>query len=101
MLIYARSVKTIEIAEFEVLGQGFVEEASYIADIIEMDDIASFGEITWSGSSDTKAEARIRTRSGTDRHPDVYWRINPEQQTPVAFASRKGGKRPQLKGVQK
>ncbi len=92
LLIYTRSVKTIEIAEFEVLGQGFVEEASYIADIIEMDDIASFGEITWSGSSDPKAEARIRTRSGTDRHPDVYWRINPEQQTPVVLPPEKGGK---------
>ncbi len=92
LLIYTPNLKTIEIAEFEVLGQGFVDEASYIADIIELDDIASFGEVTWSGSSDPKAEAKIRTRSGTDRHPDVYWRINPEQQTPVVLPPEKGGK---------
>ncbi len=92
LFIYTPNLKTIEIAEFEVLGQGFVEEASYIADIIELDDIASFGEITWSGSRDPKAEARIRTRSGTDRHPDVYWRISPEQQTSVVLPPEKGGK---------
>ncbi len=91
LLIYTLG-KTIEIAEFEVLGEGFVDEAFFIAEIIELDDIASFGEITWSGSSDPKAEARIRTRSGTDRHPDVYWRINPEQQTPVVLPPEKGGK---------
>ena len=92
LLIYTPNLKTIEIAEFEVLGQGFVDEASYIADIIELDDIGSFGEITWSGSSDPKAEVKIRSRSGTDRHPDVYWRITPEQRTPVVLPStnRKG-----------
>ncbi len=92
LLIYTPNLKTIEIAEFEVLGQGFVDEASYIADIIELDDIGSFGEITWSGSSDPKAEARIRTRSGTDRHPNVYWTLNPEQQTSVVLPPEKGGK---------
>ncbi len=74
LLIYTPNLKTIEIAEFEVLGlrESFIEESAYIADIIELDDIASFGEITWSGSRDPRAEANIRTRSGTDPQPIVY-----------------------------
>ncbi len=88
LLIWLPIVKTIEIAEFEVFGpEGFIEEAAYIADVIELDDIASFGELTWSGSRDPRAEANIRTRSGTDPQPIVYWILKGQLRTQVVLPS--------------
>jgi len=44
--------KAIELAAFEVFGGGFVNQASYVSDIIELENIASWGAITWSGRQD-------------------------------------------------
>ncbi len=83
LFIWRTSQKAIEIAEIEVLGPGFVPGASYIADIIELDKSATLGEITWSGRRDPKARVEIRTRSGKDPQPDVYWELRRAQNTLV------------------
>ena len=87
LYIWRHSQKAIEIAEIEVLGPGFVPDASYIADIIEFDKSATLGEITWSGRRDPKARVAIRTRSGKDPQPDVYWELRVAQQTLAVFPS--------------
>ncbi len=87
LYIWRKGQKAIEIAEIEVLGPGFVPDASYIADMIEFDRSATLGEITWSGRRDPKARVQIRTRSGKDPQPDVYWDIRGAQQTLAVIRS--------------
>ena len=75
--------KNIELAEYEIFGGGFVSSARYESDIIELDQAASWGAISWSGSQDPNARVEIRTRAGADRHPDIFWQVRPEQQDSV------------------
>ena len=77
--------KAIELAEFEVFGGGFVNQASYLSDIIELDDLASWGAISWSGRQDPNARIDIRTRTGTDLQPDIFWEARPEHQDSVKY----------------
>ena len=77
--------KAIELAEFEVFGGGFVNRSSYISDIIELDDLASWGAISWSGRQDPNARIDIRTRTGTDLQPDIFWEARPEHQDSVKY----------------
>ncbi|MBT5325177.1 MAG: hypothetical protein HOL51_03545, partial [Gemmatimonadetes bacterium] len=77
--------KELGVADFEIFGGGFVSEASYESEIIELDDIASFGSLSWSGQQDPNARVDIRTRSGTDRQPEIFWELRPEQQDIVPF----------------
>ena len=77
--------KEVGLAEFEVYGGGFVSRASYESDVIELDDIASWGEISWSGRRDPEASVEIRTRSGTDPQPEIFWRARAEQQDNVKY----------------
>ena len=84
------SAKEIGIAEFEVFGGGFVSRAAYESKVIELDDNASLGAIRWSGRQDPEAKVDIRTRSGSDPQPEVFWEIRPEQQDSIKFL-RGGG----------
>ena len=77
--------KAIELAELEVFGGGFVNRASYISDIIQLDDLASWGPISWSGRQDPNARIDIRTRTGTDLQPDIFWEARPEHQDSVKY----------------
>ena len=77
--------KEIGIAEVEIFGGGFVSRASYESKVIELDDIASWGEISWSGQLDPDARIDIRTRAGLDPQPDIFWESRAEQQDSVKF----------------
>ena len=88
--IFRQTPKEIGIADLELLGGGFVSNASYESDIIELEDIASWGEIRWSGRRDPHARVDIRTRTGVDPQPEVFWESRPEQQDSVQF-QRGGG----------
>ena len=77
--------KAIELAAFEVFGGGFVNQASYLSDIIELDDLASWGPISWSGRQDPNARIDIRTRTGADLQPDIFWEARPEHQDSVKY----------------
>ena len=77
--------KDIELVEFEVFGGGFVSEARYESEIIELDQAASWGAINWSGSQDPNARVELRTRAGTDPQPEVFWQVRPEQQDSIKY----------------
>ena len=79
------TIKEIGLAAFEVYGGGYVKQASFESDVFELPDIASWGEIRWSGRQDPKARVEIRTRSGIDPQPEVYWESRTEQQDSVQF----------------
>ena len=74
--VYVTSVndKNWEIAEFEVYGQDYVPRASYTSEIIDFDELASWGKIRWAGERHGDAKVLIRTRAGLDDDPNVYWK---------------------------
>lgn len=75
------NLKPWEIAEFEIHGQGYVAEATYISEIIDIPQAvpgfsgteASWGRLYWVGNKDKNARVVIRTRTGTDNDPNIYW----------------------------
>ena len=77
--------KAIELAELEVFGGGFVNRSSYLSDIIALDDLASWGPISWSGRQDPNARIDIRTRTGSDLQPDIFWEARPEHQDSIKY----------------
>ncbi len=66
--------ETWEVAEFEVYGQGFVPQASFLSDPIDLGRASSLGRIWWSGQLDLGAKIVVQSRSGSDDQPEVYWR---------------------------
>ena len=89
--INRRTLKEIGVADFELFGGGYVTRSSYESDVVDLGDIATFGEIRWSGRRDPKARIDIRTRSGSDAHPEVFWQARAEQQDSVRFLQGGGG----------
>ena len=83
--ITRQTPKAIELAEFEVFGGGFVSQARYESEIIELDEKVSWGAINWSGRQDANARVEIRTRTGADPHPEIFWEVRPEQQDSVKY----------------
>ena len=85
LLILRQTPKEVGVAAFELYGGGYVKQASYESDVIELDDIASLGEIHWSGRQDPHARVAIRTRAGADPHPIIFWETRHEQQDVVSY----------------
>ncbi len=63
-----------EIAEFEIYGAGFASEASYVTELISLDDFSSLGELTWGGEAPDGARVDLSMRTGDDTTPDIFWR---------------------------
>ena len=63
-----------EIAEFEIYAQGFAPTATYSSNIIDLEEPAALGELTWSGLRPQGTELVLTTRSGDDEDPNFYWR---------------------------
>ena len=63
-----------EIAEIEIYGEGYVPRSSYVTDLLDLEEPSSWGRIGWSGHQDPEARVLVRTRSGTDEDPNIYWR---------------------------
>ena len=61
--------------EIEIYSNGFVEDASYVSDIVEFDQNMAWGDMKWSGREDDGAQLRIHTRSGNTRDQNIYWQI--------------------------
>ena len=58
---------------FEIFGGGFVSQSSYESDVIKLDNNASWGQLRWKGRQDPGARVDIRTRTGTDPQPNLFW----------------------------
>jgi hypothetical protein len=63
-----------EIAELEVFAAGFVPKAFYVSNVIDLGASSSLGWARWSGRQDPDAKVTIRSQSGDDSDPNVYWR---------------------------
>ncbi len=85
LLVTRTSPREIGLADFEVYGGGYVTRAAYESEVVELPDIASWGEIRWSGRQDPRARVQIRSRMGTDQQPDIYWEVRPDLLDRVEF----------------
>ena len=65
-----------EIAEMEIYGQGFVRKAVYLTNILDFGQPISWGKLRWRGAVPEGTSVEIRTRTGNDLNPNVYWQPN-------------------------
>ena len=73
--------------EIEVYARGYVEESSYVSEVIEFERPMAWGDLKWSGSEEPGAEVRIHTRSGNTLDQNLYWQYNGRgEKTPVEDA---------------
>jgi len=66
-------IQNWEIAEFQVFGEGHVPRATYITAVLDFGEPMAWGRIRWQGQRDPDASIIIRTRSGSDPDPELYW----------------------------
>ena len=76
-----------EIAEVEVLAEGYVPVASYISNTIPLGALSSLGWVRWSGRQDESARVSIRSHGGDDPDPFRYWRRTFRGDEEVSFAA--------------
>jgi len=65
-----------EIAEFEVYGEGFVEETVFITQILDFGKPVNWGKVRWDGEIPEGARVEIRTRTGKTPDPNLYFTEN-------------------------
>lgn len=65
-----------EIDQIEVRGTGYVAEASYLSNVIDLADIANLGSLQWASDVEAGAALSIQTRVGRDPSVLRYFRIN-------------------------
>ena len=63
-----------EIAEIEIYAPGYVPNASYTSNILDLGREVTLGALRWSGRKDVAAKVDIRSQSGSDTDPNIYWR---------------------------
>ncbi|MFH1008558.1 MAG: gliding motility-associated C-terminal domain-containing protein [Candidatus Latescibacterota bacterium] len=64
------------IDQLEIYGSGFVREALYSSNIIDLGAVANLGRIRWGQRKDPNTSLRVRTRVGTDNTVFVFTRLN-------------------------
>lgn len=77
----ARHSKPWEVAELEVYGRGYVPQATYLSEILDISQVlpavagdqAVWGRLYWKGHKDEEAQVFIQTRTGKDADPNIYW----------------------------
>jgi len=78
-ILFGSALGIWEIAEFQIYGDGFTSEASYVTELIELDDFSSLGDLTWSGEVPAGSRVNLSMRTGDDRTPDIFWRWDHER----------------------
>ena len=66
-------IRNYEIAEFQVFGSGYIQRAVYTTAVLDFGQPMAWGKIRWKGALDPKAKLLIRTRTGHDEEPRLYW----------------------------
>ncbi|MDE2734700.1 MAG: hypothetical protein OXI72_09940 [Gemmatimonadota bacterium] len=64
-----------EVNEIEIYAKGFVEQSTYISNILDFGQPMAWGDLRWSGQQDPKARVLIQSRSGQDDDPNLFWRL--------------------------
>ena len=65
-----------EISEFEVYGEGYVEESTLLSQILDFGKPINWGKIRWRGEAPEGSRVEIRTRTGHTSDPNLYFAPN-------------------------
>ena len=65
-----------EIAEYEVYGEGYVEQTSLVTQILDFGQPVSWGKMRWVGERPEGTRVEIRTRTGKTANPNLYFAEN-------------------------
>mgnify|MGYP006416890431 CR=1 FL=1 len=92
MMTLAEHDRPLEVGEVEVYARGFAEKSTYVSDVIDFGGLAAWGEMRWSGFRESGAELLVRTRSGADEDPVIYWKYTGrgDERVPVPGSSYDG-----------
>ncbi len=74
LFVPSQPTRDWEVAEFEIFAPGYVPNASYLSNILDLGQEVTLGELRWSGHKDPEAGVNIRSQSGSDADPNIYWR---------------------------
>ena len=79
---YVRHVRIVfttplpwEIAELEVYSRGFLPQANYTSNVIDLDELANFGQLTWAAEEQPRTSVQIVTRTGATLDPFKYYQL--------------------------
>jgi len=76
LTLRAFPLRDYEIAEFEIYGEGFVKETTYITPILDFNQAVTWGKIRWDGVVPDGTRIEIRTRTGQTPDPNLYFNPN-------------------------
>ncbi len=65
-----------EVAEFEVYGEGFVEETVLVTQILDFGQSINWGKIRWDADVTEGTRIEVRTRTGNSPDPSLYFDEN-------------------------
>ncbi len=65
-----------EVAEFEVYGEGFVEETVLVTQILDFGQPINWGKIRWDADVPEGTHIEVRTRTGNSPDPNLYFDEN-------------------------
>ena len=69
-------LRDYEIAEFEIYGEGYVPETTYLTPILDFGQAVTWGKIRWEGEVPAGTRIEIRTRTGHTPDPLLYFAPN-------------------------
>ena len=69
-------LRDYEIAEFEIYGDGYVHETTYLTPILDFGQAVTWGKIRWEGQMPDGTRIEIRTRTGHTPDPLLYFAPN-------------------------
>jgi hypothetical protein len=80
-------LRTWEIAELEVYGEGYVEETVFTSQILDFGQAVNWGKLRWRGEVPAGTRIEIRTRTGQTPDPNLYYTRNTNGNlTPITLA---------------
>ena len=88
LFVPSQPTRDWEIAEFEIFAPGYVPNASYRSNILDLGQEVTLGELRWSGREDAEATVNVRSQSGSDADPNIYWRHTFRGDEQVNYDSR-------------
>ena len=76
LTLRAFPLRDYEIAEFEIYGDGYVHETTYLTPILDFGQAVTWGKIRWEGDMPAGTRIEIRTRTGHTPDPLLYFAPN-------------------------
>ena len=73
-IVFVAEMGSWWIAEFEVYAKGFAVSSNYTSEVIDLEQPATLGPLTWSGELHPGATVDLQVRTGDTPDPNIYYR---------------------------